>query len=119
MKEEVRRWIRGARDDLNAARNSFKSGDYDWASFQSQQAVEKALKALSIKKTNQFPKTHDLVKLSKLVNAPKEIIIQCGKLNPSYIETRYPDLSKDYSKDDAEEFINIADNILKWIEKDL
>ncbi len=119
MRVEILNWLEQAKRDLKAAENSLKSGDYDWASFQSQQAVEKALKALSIKKTGQFPKIHDLVKLSKLVNAPEEIMIQCGKLNPSYIETRYPDSARDYSKDDAEEFINIADDILKWIEKNL
>ena len=119
MREEIKKRIQRAKEDLKAAENSLKSGDYDWASFQSQQAAEKALKALLIKRTGDFPRVHDLVKLSRLVNASKEIMILCAKLNPSYIETRYPDLAKDYSKEDALEFIKISGDILKWTEKHL
>ena len=117
--EEVGRWIEKAKGDLSAAKNSFKSGDYGWASFQTQQAVEKALKGLLIKRTGQFSKTHDLIRLSELVGAPNEIIVDCGKISPSYIEARYPDLPGDYSEVDAKKFIDMGRSILKWIEENL
>ena len=53
MKTEVSNWWEQAKKDLSAAKNSVKSGDYEWASFQSNQAAEKALKALHIKLKNQ------------------------------------------------------------------
>jgi len=119
MKEEVKKWIERAKEDLKAAENSFKSKDYNWASFQAQQSAEKAFKALLIKQTGKFPKIHDLVKLSILVKAPKDIITDSGRLNPTYIETKYPDLNKSYSEKDLVEFIDTAKNILSWIEKNL
>jgi len=117
--EEVGRWIGKGRNDLNAAENSLKSGDYGWASFQVQQAVEKALKGLLIKKTGRFPKTHDLVRLSELVDAPNEIIVDCGKISPLYIEARYPDFPENYSESDARSFIEMGRDVLKWIEENL
>jgi hypothetical protein len=39
-------WMRQADKDLKHARTSLAAGDYEWACFASQQAAEKALKAL-------------------------------------------------------------------------
>lgn len=41
------------------------------------------------------------------------------KINLSYLETRYPDLPEDYSKEDAGNFIEMGKGILKWIEENL
>lgn len=112
-------WFKRAQKDLKAAEHSFTSKDYEWACFQVQQSVEKTLKALLIKKTHQFQKVHDLVELAKICHAPEEIILKCGKINPFYIETRYPELSKDYSKEDVTTVIHFGKDILQWIEKNL
>jgi HEPN domain-containing protein len=42
----ARDWFRQAEADLRHARTSKEAGDYDWAAFASQQAAEKAIKAL-------------------------------------------------------------------------
>lgn len=113
MREEIKNWWEHAKKDLDSAEKNFAIKDYHLTAFLChQQAVEKGLKTLLIKKKGQFPKVHDLVDLSKLLNAPRRIIINCGKINPSYTETRYPDSLRDYSKQDAKD-------ILKWIEKNL
>jgi len=39
-------WLRQAKKDLRHAENSVQMGDYEWACFASQQAAEKAVKAL-------------------------------------------------------------------------
>jgi len=44
--KESMRWSRQAEKDLKASKNSLKSGDYEWACFQAQQAAEKALKSI-------------------------------------------------------------------------
>ena len=44
--KESMRWVRQAEKDLKASKNSLKSGDYEWACFQAQQAAEKALKSI-------------------------------------------------------------------------
>ena len=63
MEEEIANWLKKAEHDLNAVKSSIKTKNYDWACFQAQQAAEKALKALFIKKYKRLWKIHDLVKL--------------------------------------------------------
>ena len=50
MREETKNWWSQSEKDLEAANNSLKSGNYEWASFQSNQAAEKALKLFFLKK---------------------------------------------------------------------
>lgn len=87
MREEIENWIKQAKKDLVAAKNSLKTKDYEWASFQAQQCIEKALKSLYIKKYDKLIKTHDLAFLAREINAPDEIISKCIKVNPSYMDT--------------------------------
>ena len=118
MKEEVKRWWIFAKDDLRKAHDNFNIGNYDLSSFLCQQAVEKALKAVLIKKTNEYPKIHDLVMLGNLADLDKNLLKYCEKLTFVYTETRYPDASyRKYSKEESETDITIAEEILTWIEK--
>ena len=119
MITESKKWFEQARKDLKAAKDSLNSENYEWACFQAQQSSEKALKALHIKRYKHLLKVHDLVLLAKRINAPNEIIASCSKINPSYADTRYPDMSKIYSKEDAKVVINLTGDVLKWIEKNL
>ena len=61
LKEEVKRWWSKAEDDFDKAEILFKNKKYDGAVFFCQQAVEKGLKALTLKKQNKIKKIHDLV----------------------------------------------------------
>ena len=54
--EEAENWIKKAEKDLNAAKYNFEGGLFDVASFLCQQAVEKALKALYVKKFKRIKK---------------------------------------------------------------
>jgi len=105
MKEEVKRWMAQAKEELDTAQINFEAEKYFSAAFWCQQAAEKALKALLIDKTNEFPKIHDLTKLARLNSAPKEIVELCAKLNPAYTASRYPDSSKKYSKEECKQVI--------------
>ena len=117
--EEIKSWLEQAERDLKAAKDSLKAGNYEWACFQAQQASEKALKALYIKRHEKLLKVHDLVLLARKLDAPEEIVIICSKINPSYVDTRYPDLLKDYSEKESEDIINSAGKVLEWIKKNL
>src|SRR3989338_5017657 len=122
MKEEVKNWWERAKKDLNTAKNSLNSGDYYATSLFSQQSAEKALKALQLKKENKIIKTHDLLFLAKRLKIPENLIENCRKLKPVYIETRYPDAGgnfKEFSKNDSKEDIRLAREVLKWIKKNL
>ena len=124
MQIEIKNWLDQAKKDLNAARHSLNSKNFDWASFQAQQAAEKALKALYIKTYNELRKVHDLVLLARKLGLPTDLIEFCVKLNKVYIETRYPDASGiipalKFSYADGQKSIEMASNLLQWIEKQL
>ena len=60
---EALRWLKQAEKDLNSARNSLGSGDYEWACFQSQQSAEKALKAVLYLRGYRKVLTHSIFEL--------------------------------------------------------
>jgi HEPN domain-containing protein len=124
MIQEVESWWKQALSDLKAARHSLSSKDFDWASFQAHQAVEKSLKAIYIKEFKELKRVHDLTFLGKKLKLPENLMVFCGKLNRIYTETRYPEgdgkiPSDKFSLKDAKYFIEKAGEIMSWLEKKL
>lgn len=127
-REDSKRWLRQAESDIGAAQGSLKNHNYEWACFQSQQAGEKALKALwyyysfdpwghSVAKLIQeFPKNKIKNSLNLLLNKAKE-------LDKLYIPTRYPnglpDLtpSEIYTGEEASKAIKSSKIIIEEIKK--
>jgi HEPN domain-containing protein len=126
MQKDIDHWVSLAEYDLKTADAMLKSRRYLYVLFTCQQAVEKMLKALVTKSTNQFPpKTHDLLRLAELSNididdSGKEFL---AKLTFYYIETRYPQeisqISKDINKKIAFEYLNNTKALLKWLKRKL
>jgi HEPN domain-containing protein len=112
-------WFNFALRDLQSAKKNYEIEEYQVAAFLAQQAAEKVLKALLIKKTETFPKIHDLTRLAKLLNAPKDILELCASITPAYAATRYPDVSSEFSREEVEELIEYAGKVIKWVEKEL
>ncbi len=124
MQEEIKLWWELALDDLDTAKKNLEFGKYHIASLFSQQAVEKALKAFYIKTFNELKKTHDLVFLSTKLGLPENYRKICKRLDPVYTGTRYPDVSGQlpsalFEKNDAEEFIKTAEEVILWVKKKL
>ena len=124
MLSEIKRWLDQSKEELDTAGISFSAEKWFAAAFWSQQAAEKALKALYLKEYKELMKVHDLVYLARKLNLPEEIINYCINLSRIYIETRYPDAggkipAKKFSKADARNIIKIASEIIKWVEKKL
>ncbi|MBI5356449.1 HEPN domain-containing protein [Candidatus Collierbacteria bacterium] len=86
-------WIKAAEIDLKSAKTLGVGTDLSAPiAFHSQQAAEKAIKALILKKFHKISKTHDLMKLAKEAEITNdEIISQLKYLNRFYQPTRYPD----------------------------
>jgi len=84
MREEIRNWIEQAKRDLKSAENSLKSEDYYLCAFMCQQAAEKGLKALIIKKEKKLIKMHDLVILGRKIGLPENLLLNCEKLSKVY-----------------------------------
>lgn len=119
MNKTAKNWILQAESDFETAKYNDKGNKLDIAAYLCHQTAEKSLKAVYLEKTNKLWKTHDLVKLCMLVNAPKDIIKVCNDLNPIYAEDKYPDFSdiipaKKFKREDIKDFLTKAGEVLKW-----
>ncbi|MGC9153800.1 MAG: HEPN domain-containing protein [Vulcanisaeta sp.] len=95
IREEAINWFKEANYDLARARRSLDEGDYALSVFMSQQAIEKALKAVIIaNKRMSPPKTHDLVRLynevSDVMPLPQEAVDRLPEVSQYYVSARYP-----------------------------
>ncbi len=120
----IKNWLEQAESDLKSAEYNLNGRKLDVASYLCQQAAEKALKAFCIKIHNKLWKTHDLIKLAELVNAPENIIEICNVLSPIYTEDRYPDYSdiipaKKFEEKEVSDFLNKAKEVVKWTKESL
>lgn len=122
MQKEVSQWWRQAERDILSAEHSLSSGDFYIAAFLSQQAAEKALKALYLQEKKELLKTHNISRLAKALDLSDILLKKIAMLEPVYQETRYPDVSAkipadEFEEKDAQEFVNIAHEVLIWIQK--
>lgn len=116
-------WFRQAEADLHHARNSRAVGDFAWAAFASQQAAEKAIKAL-FQHLHQEAWGHVLsILLGQLPGTAKpspELIDQAKALDKHYIPTRYPNGFERgapvdfYTEKEATDAIGCAEAILEF-----
>jgi HEPN domain-containing protein len=125
VREEARRWWTLAGDDLTAARHAAAAGDHYVAAFYSEQAAEKALRALWITRRRQLaPRTHDLTELASGVDVPADFETRLLLLNPAYVNTRYPDAangvpSRIYNDEIAGNLMRYAEEIMDWCRSEL
>lgn len=87
--ERFRDWLEEALDDLEAARELFQFGRWSKVCFLSHQAVEKALKALCIKRLGVYSQTHSIAKLIEDVRGVIVIPEELAELG-SLIDTISP-----------------------------
>jgi len=119
-------WLNQAERDLNFAEENLSKGYFEWVSFVSQQAAEKATKALFYS-LNIEPWGHSISKLfeelKEKIDIPKEIIEAAKYLDKLYIPTRYPNGFSEgypgnyYTKNDAEKAIKNAREIIIFVKK--
>lgn len=120
MRQEVTNWFKQSEADLKSAKNSKNCGDYHMSVFASQQAAEKALKALYILKLKELPKGHSIIYLAQRLKAPKQMLSGIRDLNPEYLSTRYPDMAVGvpaelYDQDIATRHYKTAEKVVKWV----
>lgn len=72
-------WLKQAQYDLQIAKISVESGFNEWATYQCEQAVEKALKAVIVHAGQPVPKMH---KISVLIG-------YCNSLNSNFANTKF------------------------------
>ncbi|NLF82867.1 MAG: HEPN domain-containing protein [Candidatus Gastranaerophilales bacterium] len=127
--DQIDLWLKRAKSNLYAAKaineyDFFEAGGhvfFEEPCFELQQCAEKALKALLLHRNIDFPKTHDLSKLIKLIKDNgifvPESILDATKLIKYAITTRYPESFDPVTKEEYEEAVKIAENVYEWAEK--
>ncbi len=112
-----------AEGDLEHAKSDLERGFYDWACFSSQQAAEKAVKAV-FQKMGAEAWGHSvadlLEELSERHQVPEELINGALELDKAYIPTGYPSAHPSgsprtrYTKGEARRLIDYAEGIIKF-----
>jgi len=124
MREEVANNWAQAQEDLETARVLLKAERYYASVFFSQQASEKALKALYVQRKRELPKTHNLVELAIELKAPEEVMSAAQELTPDYLVTRYVNAAAGvpaqmYNSESAKVHLDYAKAVMEWTRKSL
>ncbi len=97
-RDEALRWLEEAEFDLKVAEDNARIGNYNWACFISQQAGEKAVKALHIAINEDIQRIHSVTILIKgdpnynlnSINELLPLLAEAQELDQHYIPSRYP-----------------------------
>lgn len=106
--------------DLETARRLVVPGLHHNACYHAQQAAEKGLKALLMRETATFPKTHDLSRLVDAVRVSQpafpEFSLESAVLNEYAVDMRYePEALTDVDEEEANAAIGYAKTILDYV----
>lgn len=111
---DAQAWLHKAEQDLAAARalSAGESPLWDIVVYHAQQAAEKYLKALLVRRAIQPPRTHDLVLLLTLCVATAPGLVgladDCAFLSPLAVLSRYPGDGPETAAEDGERALRIA-----------
>ena len=118
----VERWADQARYDLDTARAMMNSGRYLYVLFCCQQTVEKMIKAIIAKQSNEFPpRIHALIRLAEAaeLELTDEHAQLLRELSNYYIQTRYPEeiteLASKISESQARRIFEQTEEIVQWL----
>ncbi|MBI3799259.1 MAG: HEPN domain-containing protein [Deltaproteobacteria bacterium] len=116
-------WLNRAKSNLVRAKEDIRlSGVFlEDLCFDAQQATEKAIKAVLIRRNIQFPYVHDLMALLALIEKEGESlpepVKQAGRLTRFAVVTRYPGLEEPVTREEYERAVIIAEAVVQWAGK--
>ena len=114
-------WFAKAESDLNFVKASFKDFDefYSQMCLLCHDSVEKYLKGFLIAKGKKPKKIHDILTLlkecEKINHEFFSFTDKCRNLNRYYTPLKYPSYFPPLSREDAEQAIEVANDIQKFI----
>ncbi len=118
-------WLRRARSNLARARADRTQPEvlYEDLCVDAQQAAEKALKALLLRRMGQVPRTHAIGGLLSLleqggIEVP-EGVREASLLTEYAVQTRYPGRSEDVGREDYLGAVDLAERVVRWVEGQL
>jgi HEPN domain-containing protein len=119
--DDPREWISRAKSNLAAARSVISGVYLEDLCFDAQQAAEKGVKAVFIKRGETFPFSHDLDKLLRLLekNGLKipQYVNESQELTQYAHLTRYPGMAAPVTRQEYRRAVRIAGAVLRWAER--
>ena len=119
--DDPREWLNRARSNLALAKNRVSDAYLEDLCFEAQQAAEKAIKAVMIRRNIEFPYVHDLAHLLSLLEEVGEIIpksvLRAEELTSYAVDTRYPGLSSPVEEQEYVDAVEIAEIVVRWAEE--
>lgn len=121
MKDSIKQWIKQCKEDLESAKYLLQGKYYRGACYNSQQAIEKYLKAMLLRKGWELEKIHNIERLIAL-SEDYGIQLNFNEDDIVFIDSiyrgRYPGEEgilplKEPGKRDAERSVLVADNLLR------
>lgn len=115
-------WFEQAQYDMATARAMFDAGRHLYVIFCCQQAVEKTIKAIIVRGSDDMPpRLHDLMRLADHagLHPPPEHARHLRALSEYYIQSRYPDRVSDalggLTDTLARDILNQTAETLRWL----
>jgi HEPN domain-containing protein len=123
IEKQVAYWRDGAVEDWEIAQELIERGRTRHGLFFVHLSLEKLLKAHVCRHTQDLaPRLHNLVRLAELAALPlsQAQVDVLAEINAFHIEGRYPDvLIPPPSQDEAESYLRRAQEIYRWLMKQL
>jgi HEPN domain-containing protein len=103
----VEYWRVEAEESLDVATHLFEKKDYSYALFFGHLAVEKIIKSIFVKNTDEdVPRSHNLLRLAKaaMIETTERQKHDLLRITAFNLESRYPDYKREFRKKCTQEF---------------
>ena len=121
--DDAREWLNRAESSLAHAKAHNPDVYLEDLCYSAQQATEKALKALLLRRQGRFPYVHDIGELLRLVDETGESVpaeLQAAKVLTDYaVETRYPGQSDPVTEEEYRRALELAGQCVEWVRRRL
>lgn len=121
--DDPREWLNRERSNLSRAKARIPNVYLEDLCFDAQQAAEKAIKALLIKKGIAFPYVHDIAHLLTLLEQTElqipEPVRRAEDLTRYAVVTRYPGIAEPVGESHYRDALVSAEAVVRWAEKEI
>ena len=121
--DDPREWLNRARSSLAIAKSRVTGAYLEDLCFDAQQAAEKAIKAVLMFRDIDFPYSHDLVRLTTILEADGEqipdTVRHAARLTRYAAHARYPGFEEPVSEQEYTEAVEMAEAVVRWAEERL
>jgi HEPN domain-containing protein len=120
-KGSLEEWLKRSKSNLEMAKAGKSSDEilYEDLCFHCQQAIEKSLKGLLIYLGIDFPFTHSISALVKLIKEsriePPDFVCNSAKTTVYAVGTRYPLEQEPVTEEEYKEALTLAEQVYNWV----